>query len=66
MKIERVEVHVVAPKAQRFTWSHDLPEQYMTNTVIRSFTDEGIEGTAGARTIRHMISIVIQRRLCGT
>ena len=74
MKIERVEVHVVAPKAQRFTWSHDLPEQYMTNTVIRIFTDEGIEGTAGvsnytsydfdrytAETMRHMIPALIGR-----
>jgi len=74
MKIERVEVHVVAPKAQRFTWSHDLPEQYMTNTVIRIFTDEGIEGAAGvsnytsydfdrytAETMRHMIPALIGR-----
>lgn len=31
MRIDRVEVRVVGPQAQRFTWSHDLPEQYMTN-----------------------------------
>ncbi len=30
MQIERVEVRVVAPSVQRFTWSHDLQEQYMT------------------------------------
>ena len=74
MKIERVEVRVVAPKAQRFTWSHDLPEQYMTNTVVRIFTDDGIEGAAGvsnytsydfdrytAETMRHMIPALIGR-----
>jgi hypothetical protein len=44
MKIERVEVTVVGPETQRYTWSEDLPEQYQSNTLIRIFTDEGIEG----------------------
>lgn len=59
MRIERVEVRVVAPKVQRFTWSHDLPEQHMTNTIVRVTTADGIEGvggvsspTAGSRTVR--------------
>ncbi len=47
MKIERVEVRVVAPEVQRYTWSHDLPEQYMTNTIVRILTDEGAEGVGG-------------------
>ena len=72
MQIERVEVQVVGPKVQRFTWSHDLPEQYMTNTLVRIFTDEGIEGFAGvsnytsydydrytAETLRHLIPTLI-------
>ena len=68
MQIERVEVRVVAPQVQRFTWSHDVPEQHMTNTIVRVFTDEGVEGVGGvsnytsydydrytAETMRHMI-----------
>ena len=72
MKIESVEVRVVAPEVQRYTWSHDLPEQYMTNTVVRITTDTGVEGVAGvsnytsygfdrytAETIRHIAPILI-------
>ena len=72
MKIERVEVLAVAPKVQRFTWSHDLPEQYMTNTLVRVYTDDGVEGVGGvsnytsfdfdrytAETMRHMIPALI-------
>lgn len=72
MKIDRVEVLAVAPEVQRFTWSHDLPEQHMTNTVVRIFTDEGVEGVAGvsnytsyafdrytAETMRHMLPVLI-------
>ncbi len=67
MKIERVKVQVVAPEVKRYTWSHDLPEQYMTNTIVRIYTDDGVEGVGGvsnytshdydrytAETLRHM------------
>ena len=67
MKIERVKVQVVAPKVKRYTWSHDLPEQYMTNTIVRIYTNDGVEGVGGvsnytshdydrytAETLRHM------------
>ena len=47
MRIDRVEVRVVAPEVQRFTWSHDLPQQYMTNTLVRIGTDQGLEGIGG-------------------
>lgn len=72
MKIDRVEVRVVAPKVKRYTWSHDLPQQYMTNTILRIYTDEGVEGVAGvsnytshdfdrytAETLRHIIPDLI-------
>ena len=72
MKIDRIEVKVIGPQVQRFTWSHDLPEQYTTNTIVRIFTDEGIEGFAGvsnytsysydkytAETLKHMIPALI-------
>lgn len=74
MKIERVEVRVVAPEVQRYTWSHDLPEQYMTNTIVRIVTDEGAEGVGGvsnytsfqfdrytAETLRHLAPIVLRQ-----
>lgn len=72
MQIDRVEVQAVAPEVQRFTWSHDLPEQYMTNTIVRIYTDDGVEGIGGvsnytshgfdrytAETLRHMIPVLI-------
>ena len=72
MKIDRVEVLAVAPQVQRFTWSHDLPEQYMTNTLVRISTDDGVEGVGGvsnytsydfdrytAETMRHLIPAMI-------
>ena len=74
MKITRIEVRTVAPEVQRFTWSFDLPEQFMTNTVIRIETDTGVEGVAGvsnytsydfdrytAETIRHLAPVLIGR-----
>ncbi len=72
MQIERVEVRVVAPKVQRFTWSHDLQEQYMTNTIVRITTEDGAEGVGGVsnytsydydrytcETLRHMIPALV-------
>ena len=44
MQVDRVEVQVVGPEVQRYTWSHDLPEQYMTNTIVRVHTNAGTEG----------------------
>ena len=74
MQIERVEVMVVAPRVQRFTWSHDLDEQYMTNTIVRITTKDGHEGVGGVtnctsydferytcETLRHLIPAVIGR-----
>ena len=74
MKITRVEVRAVAPEVQRFTWSFDLPEQYMTNTIVRLITDDGLEGVGGvsnytsygfdrytSETIRHLAPVLIGR-----
>lgn len=74
MRIEKVEVRVVAPQGARYTWSHDLPEQYMTNTIVRVATDAGVEGVGGAanytsfnydrytaETLRHLAPILIGR-----
>jgi L-alanine-DL-glutamate epimerase-like enolase superfamily enzyme len=74
MRIDKVEVRVVAPKVPRYTWSEDLPEQFMTNTLVRVFTDAGVEGTGGvtnytsfdydrytAETLRHLVPILVGR-----
>jgi L-alanine-DL-glutamate epimerase-like enolase superfamily enzyme len=74
MRIDRVEVRVVAPKVPRYTWSHDLPEQFMTNTLVRIDTDAGLTGVAGvsnytshdydrytAETLRHLAPILVGR-----
>ena len=45
MVITRVEVRAVGPTVTRYTWSHDIPEQFMTNTIVRIYTDEGLAGT---------------------
>jgi len=74
VKIDRIEVRVVAPEVQRWTWSHDLPEQYMTCTIVRIMTDDGVEGVGAvsnytshhfdrytAQTMRHLIPELIGR-----
>ncbi len=74
MIIRRVEVRAVGPTVTRYTWSHDIPEQFMTNTIVRIFTDQGLVGTGAvanytsydydrytAETIRHMIPILLGR-----
>lgn len=72
MKIEKVIVRVVAPKVARVTWSHDLPEQYNTLTLVQIRTDDGHEGIGAvgnytsynfdrytAEAIRHLIPILV-------
>ena len=72
MRIERVQVQAVAPETQRFTWSYDLPEQFMTNTIVQIHTDEGVTGVGATsnytsydfdrytgETMRHLIPQLI-------
>jgi len=74
MQIERIEIRVVGPETCHYTWSDDLPAQHQSNTLIRIFTDSGIEGVAGvwnatsfdydrytAESLRHLIPILIGR-----
>ena len=71
-RIERVKVMCVGPPAERPTWSHDLPEQFMTLIVVRVHTVEGGEGVGAvwnatsfgfdrytAEAMRHLIPILI-------
>ena len=46
MEITKIEVHVVGPEDERYTWSEDIEEVYQSNTIIRIFTDEDIVGEA--------------------
>lgn len=46
--IERVRVYTVGPDTKRWTWADDLPEQFVTNTMVRIFASDGSEGFAGA------------------
>ncbi|MBV9633582.1 MAG: hypothetical protein JOZ40_03050 [Methylobacteriaceae bacterium] len=48
MTIERAEVYVVGPDTQRHAWALGMPEQYMTNTILRLRARGGLEGIAGA------------------
>jgi L-alanine-DL-glutamate epimerase-like enolase superfamily enzyme len=72
MKIDNVEVRMVGARGERYTWSHDLPEQYITITLVRIRTDDGAEGVAGvgnytsfdydrytAETLRHLIPLLL-------
>ena len=74
MKISRVEVRAVGPDVDKYSWSDDLPGQYMTNTLVRLVTDEGLEGVSGvwnatsydfdrytAEALRHLAPILIGR-----
>lgn len=72
MKITEVTVRVIAPPVVRHTWAHDLPEQFMTMTLITLRTDAGIEGSgcttsftafdfdrAIAETLRPLLPVLI-------
>ena len=77
MQIDRVEIQVIGPETEHHTWSDDLPGQYQSNTVIRIYTDAGLEGIAGvwnatsfgydrytAESLRHLVPILIGRNPC--
>jgi L-alanine-DL-glutamate epimerase-like enolase superfamily enzyme len=44
MRIERVEVYVVAPTSKRVAWASDLPEMFMTDTMVRIVSEDDTEG----------------------
>ena len=71
-RIEHVKVMCVGPPAERPTWSHDLPQQFMTHIVVRVRTGDGGEGVGSvwnatsfgfdrytAEAMRHLIPILI-------
>ena len=46
--IVRVRVYAVGPDVKRWTWASDLPEQYITNNIVRLYAEDGTEGVGGA------------------
>ena len=73
-RIESVKVSCVGPQAERPTWSHDLPEQFMTLILVRVRSDDGLEGAGAiwnatsfdfdrytAEAMRHLVPILIGR-----
>ena len=74
MQIKKIEVFVIGPEDIHYTWSHDIPGIYQSNTIIRIYTDSEIIGEAGvwnaayfdydrytAESLRHLLPILINR-----
>jgi L-alanine-DL-glutamate epimerase-like enolase superfamily enzyme len=45
--IDRIEIQVVEPDTQRLAWSEEMHGQFMSNTLVRVTTRDGIVGVAG-------------------
>jgi L-alanine-DL-glutamate epimerase-like enolase superfamily enzyme len=71
-EIERVEVYAVGPETPRYAWVEGMPEQFMTNNIVRLTTRGGLEGVgaaasfseigfdrAVAETMRHLVPHVL-------
>lgn len=72
LEIERVQVYAVGPETPRYAWAEGMPEQFMTNTIVRLTTRGGLEGVgaassyseigfdrAVAETMRHLVPHVL-------
>ena len=44
MKIEKIELFVIGPEDIHYTWSHDIPPIFQSNTIIKVYTDSNIIG----------------------
>jgi len=47
LRIDRIEIRVVEPEAERLAWSEGMHGQFMSNTVVRAFSADGLVGVAG-------------------
>lgn len=72
LEIERVRVYAVGPDTPRYAWAEGMPEQFMTNNIVRLTTRGGLEGVGGAasfseigfdcavaETMRHLVPHVL-------
>ncbi len=48
LAIDRAEVWVVGPETERYAWALEMPDQFMSNTILKLTTAGGLEGVAGA------------------
>ena len=46
MKIEKIDVFVIGPEDIHYTWSHDIPPIFQSNTIVRIYTDSNVIGEA--------------------
>jgi L-alanine-DL-glutamate epimerase-like enolase superfamily enzyme len=47
-RIVKVRVYAVGPDVKKWSWASDLPEQYITNNIVRVYAEDGTEGIGGA------------------
>lgn len=47
LTIDRIEIQVVEPDTERLAWSEEMHGQFMSNTIVRVTTREGVVGVAG-------------------
>jgi L-alanine-DL-glutamate epimerase-like enolase superfamily enzyme len=70
--IERIKVYAVGPESPRFAWAEGMAEQFMTNTIVRLTTHDGLEGIGAAasysetgfdrsvaETMRHQLPLLL-------
>jgi len=70
--IDRLQVYAVGPETARFAWAEGMAEQFMTNTLVRVTTRDGLEGVgaaasysetgfdrAVAETLRHQLPLLL-------
>lgn len=43
-KIIKARVYAMGPDVEKLTWASDLPEQFITNNIVRFFAEDGSEG----------------------
>jgi L-alanine-DL-glutamate epimerase-like enolase superfamily enzyme len=48
LALDRAEVWVVGPETERYAWALEMPDQFMSNTILKLTTAGGLEGVAGA------------------
>jgi hypothetical protein len=40
--VDRIQVYAVGPETPRFAWAEGMAEQFMTNTIVRVTTRDGL------------------------
>ena len=74
MKIEKIELYVIGPEEVHYTWSHDIPPIFQSNTILKVYTDSNIVGEAGvwnaanfsydkytAESLKHLLPMLINK-----